>query len=105
MNIKLIIRAMEIFPNCTCVRFRPATRSDTNWVEISNSGTNCSSEVGMGNNGQVLHLNATECMESRKINKELMHVLGFRETELTVSCAYNSISKTIAKALLLSNRI
>lgn len=73
----VILSAMEEYHNRTCIRFRPYTSTDRNWIEIKNDDTGCWSSVGMKDDGQVLNLNSPGCVHHGVVLHELMHAIGF----------------------------
>ncbi|KAK6960977.1 zinc metalloproteinase nas-13 [Biomphalaria glabrata] len=74
-DLREINAAIAEWQNYTCINFRRATRSDSNYVRIDN-GNGCSSNVGMVQGPQTLHL-ARACRYKGIIIHELGHASGF----------------------------
>lgn len=65
-DTELLIGAMQEYHDRTCVRFRPYTREDSNWIELRSDFGGCWSSVGMREEGQVVNLNAPRCIRHGK---------------------------------------
>jgi len=71
---------MDEYHQKTCIRFRPRTSSDRNYVELRN-GNGCNSFVGMtGRNPQTVNLQVPGCLYHGTIIHELGHAIGFLHT-------------------------
>lgn len=68
---------MQEYHDRTCVRFRPYTKNDTNWIEVKSDYSGCWSSVGMRTGGQVVNLNSPRCVRHGVAVHELMHAIGF----------------------------
>lgn len=73
----IILGAMQEYHNKTCIRFRPYTKNDTNWIEIKSDQNGCWSSVGMQMEGQVINLHSPKCIRHGVVVHELLHALGF----------------------------
>ncbi|CAH1382705.1 hypothetical protein MTP99_006687 [Tenebrio molitor] len=77
-DVQMIKRAMEIYHKYTCIKFRPRTSSDPDYVSIVNRNTGCWSSVGRIKGRQEVNLQSPHC--TTKVGTpmhELMHALGF----------------------------
>lgn len=75
---KLIRNVFEYYKQFTCIKFRPKTEQDVDFVSIQNDQFGCYSSVGMRKNKQVLMLGGDECFEKKgTIIHEFMHAIGF----------------------------
>lgn len=80
-DVATILNAMDEYHNRTCIRFRPFTSSDQNWIHIKSDDTGCWSSVGMKEGGQVVNLNSPGCVRHGVVIHELMHVIGFHHQQ------------------------
>ncbi|EFA05101.1 zinc metalloproteinase nas-13 [Tribolium castaneum] len=77
-DVQMIKRAMEIYHKYTCIKFRPKTASDKDYLSIVNGNTGCWSSVGRITGRQEVNLQSPYC--TSKVGTpmhELMHALGF----------------------------
>lgn len=73
----LIAKAMKNFHDKTCIRFKPKTSQDTDYVFIKKSAGCWSDSIGKRVGGQVVSLGGRTCMHTGVIMHELMHAAGF----------------------------
>ncbi|CAG5136844.1 unnamed protein product, partial [Candidula unifasciata] len=71
----LIRRAMTEWERYTCMRFRPAVKTDRNSVRFQN-GVGCNSQLGMVGGVQSLNLQAPGCRYKGLYLHEIGHALG-----------------------------
>lgn len=74
----LIEKAMKAYHEKTCVRFRPRTNADRDYISIQNTATGCWSSVGRIGGKQQVNLQSPSCttLIGTAIH-ELMHSVGF----------------------------
>ncbi|XP_054258891.1 zinc metalloproteinase nas-13-like [Macrosteles quadrilineatus] len=78
---KSVIRgAMDEYHEKSCIRFRPYTKSDSNYVVIRGDAPGCWSYVGMRGGGQVVNLQG-RCVQHGVAIHELLHALGFHHQQ------------------------
>ncbi|XP_063232309.1 zinc metalloproteinase nas-13-like isoform X2 [Bacillus rossius redtenbacheri] len=78
-----ILRGIEEFHRRTCIRLRPSTPYDRDYVYVSGYSTGCWSYVGRLNGGQMLNLQIPGCFRHGTIVHEFLHALGFYHQQST----------------------
>ncbi|CAG7818199.1 unnamed protein product, partial [Allacma fusca] len=69
---------MKDIQNKTCIRFHWRERNSPSWVYIRRGrGFGCWSYVGRQGGGQLLNLQAPNCLYKGTVIHELMHAIGF----------------------------
>jgi hypothetical protein len=69
--------AIADYHKFTCIKFRPKTASDPDWV-VFTDGAGCSSNVGrIQQGGQKVTLSSAGCQYKGTVIHELMHAIGF----------------------------
>ena len=77
-EIETILSAIKEFHQKSCLRFKPYTLSDKNWLFITGSEQGCWSSVGMkGEGGQQLNVNSPRCVKKGIVIHEMLHASGF----------------------------
>lgn len=71
-----ILAAMNVFNKNTCVKFRPYTDDDPDFITIQSKDPGCYSFVGHLDRGQVVNFHK-KCMMHGTLVHEFLHVLGF----------------------------
>ncbi|XP_063709123.1 zinc metalloproteinase nas-4-like [Culicoides brevitarsis] len=74
----IVSQCFEAYHRNTCIRFRPRTASDENYLFVDNQHSGCWSSVGMMRGRQVLNLQESGC--TTKVGTcihEMMHAVGF----------------------------
>uniref|UniRef100_A0A336KT28 Metalloendopeptidase n=1 Tax=Culicoides sonorensis TaxID=179676 RepID=A0A336KT28_CULSO len=74
----IVSQCLEAYHKQTCIKFRPRTASDKNYLVITNERSGCWSSVGMNGGRQVLNLQESGCVT--KVGTcihEMMHAVGF----------------------------
>ena len=83
-DIETILSAIREFETKTCVRFRPYSKSDENWVFITSNETGCWSFVGdLKEGGQQLNLQSPGCVYKGTVMHEMLHACGFLHEQST----------------------
>ncbi|XP_030581006.1 high choriolytic enzyme 1-like [Archocentrus centrarchus] len=73
---RVIEEGLRSFEGSTCIRFRPRTRGNEDFVSIESRG-GCYSYVGRRGSGQVVSLSRQGCVFHHIVQHELLHALGF----------------------------
>ncbi|KAB0791561.1 hypothetical protein PPYR_03361 [Photinus pyralis] len=98
---ELIARAMGEYHKHTCIRFRPKTNFDADWVTITSTSSGCWSSVGRSGGRQIVNLQSPGCLT--KIGTtihELLHACGFYheqnryDRDLYVAINWENIQET-----------
>ncbi|KAI3376781.1 hypothetical protein L3Q82_000376 [Scortum barcoo] len=76
----IITRGLESFSSFSCIRFRPSTSSDRDWLSIE-SQNGCYSFVGRRGGKQVVSLARSGCLYHGTVQHELLHALGFNHEQ------------------------
>lgn len=76
-EILTILGAMQEYHNRTCIRFRPYTQNDSNWVIVRSDRGGCWSSVGMLEDGQTINFSTPKCVRHGVVIHEFMHAAGF----------------------------
>lgn len=77
-EIKTILSAVKEFHQKSCLRFKPYTSSDKNFVVVTGNQQGCWSSVGMkGEGGQQLNVNSPKCVKKGTVMHEFLHAAGF----------------------------
>lgn len=71
-----IVEVLDKLSSLTCVKFRPRTQADKDYVEYV-VGTGCASFVGRNGNGRQIISLGEGCVYTNGIAHESMHALGF----------------------------
>ncbi|KAJ8878832.1 hypothetical protein PR048_019420 [Dryococelus australis] len=74
---------IEEFHQRTCIRLRPSTPYDRDYVYVSGYSSGCWSYVGRLNGGQMLNLQIPGCFRHGTIVHEFLHALGFYHQQST----------------------
>ncbi|XP_072377447.1 hatching enzyme 1.2-like [Diabrotica undecimpunctata] len=99
-DLNLIKTAMDIYHKYTCISFRPKTKTDKDYIAITNHQSGCWSSVGKQGGVQEVNLESPQC--TTKIGTslhELMHAVGFlheqnrHERDDFVTINWNNIKK------------
>lgn len=73
-----IMSAFNDYHKHTCLRFRPRTRADRDYIYINNGHTGCWSSVGRIGGRQEVNLQSPGCLSKKgTVIHELMHAVGF----------------------------
>lgn len=77
-SMDLIEKAMKLYHEKTCIRFRSRTNADHDYISIQNTATGCWSSVGRIGGKQQLNLQNPSCTTLiGTIIHEFMHSVGF----------------------------
>ncbi|XP_069544753.1 hatching enzyme 1.2-like [Brachyistius frenatus] len=76
----IITRGLESFSSFSCIRFRPSSSSDRDWLSIE-SQNGCYSYVGRRGGKQVVSLARSGCLYHGTVQHELLHALGFNHEQ------------------------
>lgn len=77
-SINLIEKAMNSYHQNTCIKFKPRSSTDRDYLSIQNSASGCWSSVGRVGGKQVLNLQNPSCTSLvGTIIHEFMHTVGF----------------------------
>lgn len=74
----LIQEAMDDYHKDTCIRFKPYTGEESDYIRITAGNTGCWSSVGKIGGRQDINLQVPGCVTKKgTVIHELMHVIGF----------------------------
>lgn len=77
-SMSLIEKAMNSYHQNTCIKFKPRTSNERDYISIQNSASGCWSSVGRIGGRQVVNLQSPSCTSMvGTIIHELMHTVGF----------------------------
>lgn len=77
-DVRTINAAIQEYHKKTCIRFRPRTQADRDYLWITNTNTGCWSSVGRIGGRQQLNLQSPGCLFTLGTPvHELMHAAGF----------------------------
>lgn len=75
---KLIYDAMDDYHKYTCIRFKPYTGEENDYIRITAGNTGCWSSVGRIGGRQDVNLQVPGCVTKKgTVIHELMHAVGF----------------------------
>ncbi|XP_058788816.1 zinc metalloproteinase nas-13-like [Phymastichus coffea] len=77
VQIEKIEKALKVYHEKTCVRFRPYKKGDKDFIIVKGDSTGCWSYVGKHGEGQVVNFQNPGCLRPGTIIHEFMHALGF----------------------------
>lgn len=77
-SMDLIEKAINVYHQSTCLRFRPVSSNDRDYISIENSATGCWSSVGRIGGKQTVNLQSPACTTLiGTVLHEFMHAAGF----------------------------
>lgn len=76
--MNMISDAMDDYHKMTCVKFRPRSTTDVDYISITSSNSGCWSSVGRIGGRQEVNLQSPGCLTKKgTVIHELMHAMGF----------------------------
>lgn len=77
-QVKLIHDAMEEYHKYTCIKFKPYSGKEKDYIRITAGNTGCWSSVGRVGGRQDVNLQVPGCVTKKgTVTHELMHAVGF----------------------------
>lgn len=77
-SMNLIEKAINSYHQNTCIKFKPRTSTDRDFISIQNSASGCWSSVGRVGGKQIINLQSPSCTTLvGTIIHEFMHSVGF----------------------------